>query len=242
MPPLPPTPPPRKAPTFRLRVDDLAHPGVAVFFSAVVPADVLQRAVDASMTWLYTRETAPTKYVVKSITLILRAMDGVAHTTGTRTHKEIHLSLDYVLKTRYHAADEITGVLVHEAVHCFQHFARGTCPGGLVEGIADFVRLRAGRAPPHWTRSADGAWDAGYERTAYFLAWLDARGAPTAPEEGTFVRRLNASMRSGAYDARIFETLAGQPVDALWTAYGASFAAPNKAAPDDVPAEAPPPA
>ena len=63
MPPISPTPAPRKAPTLRLRVDDLAHPGVAVFFNAVVPAEVLQRAVDASMTWLYTREAAPTKYV-----------------------------------------------------------------------------------------------------------------------------------------------------------------------------------
>lgn len=159
-------------------------------------------------------------------------MDGIAHTTGTRTHKEIHLSLDYVLQARARAADEIAGVLVHEAVHCVQHTARGTCPGGLVEGIADFVRLRAGCAPPHWMCSADGAWDAGYERTAYFLAWLEERDAATGAagtEGGTFVRRLNASMQHGAYDARIFETLAGQPVGALWSAYGASLAASNKA-------------
>ena len=63
-------------------------------------------------------------------------MDGVANTSGTRTHKEIRLSLDYVLKTRDRAADEITGVLVHEVVHCFQYDARGTCPGGLIEGVA----------------------------------------------------------------------------------------------------------
>ena len=63
-------------------------------------------------------------------------MDGVANTSGTRTHKEIRLSLDYVLKTRERAADEITGVLVHEVVHCFQYDARGTCPGGLIEGVA----------------------------------------------------------------------------------------------------------
>ena len=173
---------------------------------------------------------------MKHITLILRALDGVAYTTGTRTHKEIHLSLDYVLKTRDRAADEITGVLVHEVVHCFQHTARGTCSGGLIEGIADFVRLRAGRAPPHWTFTADGAWDAGYERTAYFLAWLDERGAPAAPEEGTFVRLLNASMQHGTYDAGIFETLAGQPVDALWTAYSAALAASQTAARAEAPA------
>jgi hypothetical protein len=28
------------------------------------------------------------------------------------------------------------GVLVHEIVHCYQYDAKGTCPGGLIEGIA----------------------------------------------------------------------------------------------------------
>lgn len=31
------------------------------------------------------------------------------------------------------------GVLVHEMVHCFQYNAKGTCPGGLVEGIAGMI-------------------------------------------------------------------------------------------------------
>ncbi len=70
-------------------------------------------------------------------------MDGVANTSGTRTHKEIRLSLDYVLKTRDRAADEITGVLVHEVVHCFQYDARGTCPGGLIEGVAGVLCVLA---------------------------------------------------------------------------------------------------
>lgn len=36
------------------------------------------------------------------------------------------------------------GVCVHEMVHCWQWNAKGTCPGGLIEGIADYVRLRSG--------------------------------------------------------------------------------------------------
>lgn len=63
-------------------------------------------------------------------------MEGVAHTSGTRTHKEVWLSLDYVYACRERAEAEIAGVLVHEMVHCFQHDANGTCPGGLIEGIA----------------------------------------------------------------------------------------------------------
>ena len=63
-------------------------------------------------------------------------MDGVAYTTGNATQKEIHFSLDYIKKVEHRGKDEITGVLVHEVVHCYQHTGRDTCPGGLIEGVA----------------------------------------------------------------------------------------------------------
>lgn len=80
------------------------------------------------------------EHSVQTILLILRAMPGVAHTTGSHTNKEIHFSLDYISAT--HAAhperirEEILGVLTHEVVHCFQHNGQGCCPGGLIEGVA----------------------------------------------------------------------------------------------------------
>lgn len=87
-------------------------------------------------------------------------------------------------------AFEIEGVLVHELVHCFQHNGRGACPGGLVEGIADWVRLGAGLGAPHWRRGAvPDRWDQGYERTAYFLDWLEVKFG-----RGT-VRRMNEALR-----------------------------------------------
>jgi hypothetical protein len=66
-------------------------------------------------------------------------MQGVAYTTGSDLdddHKEIHFSTDYIESSASRAHDEIFGVLVHEVVHCFQYNANGTCPGGLIEGIA----------------------------------------------------------------------------------------------------------
>lgn len=90
-------------------------------------------------------------------------MDGVAYTTGSRLdsdhkvrsrfynllkvgsqegnnippHKEIHFSTDYIAGISPERIEsEIKGVLQHELVHCFQCDGKGTCPGGLVEGMA----------------------------------------------------------------------------------------------------------
>lgn len=156
----------------------------------------------------------------RSVTLILEDMPGVAYTKGTELdddHKEIHLSMGYVKGIRRAPADdpsptftsvattggghgggggdvagayEIEGVLVHELVHCFQYNGRGECPGGLVEGIADWVRLAARLGAPHWRKDAvPDRWDQGYERTAYFLDWLETKFG-----RGT-VRRMNEALR-----------------------------------------------
>jgi hypothetical protein len=103
-------------------------------------------------------------------------MGGVAYTTVLPLddlHKEIHLSLDYVqgVLSRDPAGlrHELDGVITHEMVHCFQGNCEGTAPGGLVEGIADFVRLKAGLSPPHWNRAPENRghkWDEGYQKTA----------------------------------------------------------------------------
>jgi len=91
-------------------------------------------------------------------------MDGIAYTTGSdldNDHKEIYFSLDYIGQIPDdRAQNEILGVIRHEMVHCWQYDACGTAPGGLIEGISDFVRMKAGLGPPHWTRKGE-RWDAG---------------------------------------------------------------------------------
>ncbi|KAJ5161566.1 hypothetical protein N7492_006958 [Penicillium capsulatum] len=135
----------------------------------------------------------------RSVTVFLRDFGGVAYTTGTELdddHKEIHISLPYIVhctagqSAKADPLHELVGVLTHELVHCYQHTTppdsdetRGKRevthpPGGLIEGIADFVRLKAGLEPPHWQRpksAVDRApkWDAGYQYTAFFLAWIE---------------------------------------------------------------------
>ncbi|PGH10033.1 hypothetical protein GX51_00300 [Blastomyces parvus] len=123
-------------------------------------------------------------------------------------HKEIHFSLSYIstVSNKFADADaarELAGVITHELVHCYQHTrphsragpeelkknkkkrkndksrpAIPNPPSGLIEGIADFVRLKAGLVPPHWKRPMSkaergGRWDQGYQLTAFFLEWIE---------------------------------------------------------------------
>ena len=160
------------------------------------------------------------------MTVILEPLGGVAYTTGIQLdddHKEIHFSLDYINQiSEDRRAKEIQGVLVHEMVHCWQWNAKGTCPGGLIEGIADYVRLKAGLDPPHWKRPTKGKdedaspyrWDAGYEKTGFFLNWLEEEHG-----EGS-VRSINASLRGVVYDENKFwKALFGESVEGLWKRY-----------------------
>jgi hypothetical protein len=138
---------------------------------------------------------------------------GVAHTFGSSTEKNIHFSLEHIVNSASRARHEILGVLTHEIVHCLQYDGLGKCPGGLIEGMADYVRLRASLGPPHWRPNKRGdKWDAGYERTGYFLNWIErTRG------EGT-VMQINGAMKGRAYSPSIF-LVTGKTVDVLWEQY-----------------------
>lgn len=207
-------------PKLRLEVRDLNHRGADTFLSSVHAGKALAVSVQNVLSLLYQSPASQTTTPppTRSVTLILRPMDGIAYSTGTELdsdHKEIHMSLDYIHGIdASRSSDEILGVLTHEMVHCFQHNAFGTCPGGLIEGVADWVRMHSGLGPPHWKRVAGQKWDAGYEHTAYFLEYLETRvGAG-------FVRRLNEKLRIRRYEEKWFWTeLCGKTVEELWSDY-----------------------
>lgn len=212
-------------PKLRLKIQDLNHPGAHVFTSNSNISTALSAAVESVLAILYRSNVSipPTR----SVTLILRSMPGVAYTTGStldEDHKEIHFSLDYISNIsskRQH--DEIQGVLVHEMVHCWQWNALGTAPGGLIEGIADYVRLKADLSPPHWRRESGGDWDAGYQHTGYFLEWLEVKYGEVS------VMRINENLRETKYLEKVFwEKLFGKGVKELWKDYSTHMTAEEK--------------
>ncbi|KAK1323892.1 hypothetical protein QJS10_CPA02g00375 [Acorus calamus] len=149
---------------------------------------------------------------VNRVTLIIESMDGVAYTSGD----EIHLSANYVAGYTGDVRREITGVLYHEMTHVWQWNGGGNTPGGLIEGIADFVRLKAGFVPGHWHQPGQGnRWDEGYDVTARFLDYCDGLLAG-------FVGRLNGMMKM-SYSPSFFVDLLGKTVDQLWTDYKAKY-------------------
>lgn len=93
---------------------------------------------------------------------------------------------------------------------------RGTAPGGLIEGIADYVRLRAGLAPPHWNPKGGKRWDEGYSVTGYFLDWIEKYYSG-------FVRAVNAILRESTWDEGVFKLITGKSVDDLWKEYRKSL-------------------
>lgn len=206
-----------KTPRLLLEVRDLSSAGAQDFLRAIRSGSIVEEYVRVVLNLLYAPgcSVPPTR----SVTLVVRSMPGVAYTTGKdidEDHKEIHLSTDYISHVRSDRRHlEILGVLTHELVHCFQWNADGTAPDGLTEGIADWVRLNCGLAPPHWHRDADGEWDAGYEHTGYFLDYLEERFG-----YGT-VRKINQSLKKGKYVERTFWSgLFHCSVKKLWDDYG----------------------
>ena len=207
-------------PKLRFEIRDLNHPGASVFLDKVHPTKGLSDAVTIVVQSLYEPFTGDLPSPgVRSITLVLKPMDGVAYTTGSELddeHKEIHFSLDYIdrLAKGDLGAEEIRGVLVHEMVHVWQWNGKGKAPAGLIEGVADFIRLKAGYAPPHWTKKPGNSWKDGYEKTAYFLEFLEH-----VHGDGK-VREINDKLRKEEYNEETFwKNLFGQDVETLWKSY-----------------------
>ncbi|XP_073120291.1 uncharacterized protein [Henckelia pumila] len=116
-------------------------------------------------------------------------------------------------KARYH----FTAIMYHEMTHVFQWSGQQTAPGGLTEGMADYVMVKSHiyEKSTYPKPGAGSRWDEGYGITEHFLEYCDSL------REG-FTPALNKKMRY-AYSDNYFVELLGKPVNQLWLDYKAKY-------------------
>ncbi|KAK7253199.1 hypothetical protein RIF29_37723 [Crotalaria pallida] len=149
---------------------------------------------------------------VQKVSLIVENIEGVAFDINN----EIHVSSSYIDEYPGDIKNEITGILYHEMTHVWQWDANGQAPSGLIEGIADFVRLKAGYANLNWVPPGRGDdWFQGYDVTARFLDYCNSI-------KNGFVAELNKKMKS-SYSDTYFDELLGKSVTQLWADYKAKY-------------------
>ncbi|KAJ6811598.1 uncharacterized protein M6B38_135810 [Iris pallida] len=166
----------------------------------------------SSFIWEIFAQAEPDRKNIALVTLAIESMDGVAYTSSNG----IHVSANYIAQYSGDVVAEFTGVMYHEMTHVWQWNGNGATPSGLIEGIADYVRLKAGYVPSHWVKPGEGSrWDQGYDVTARFLDYCGGR------RDG-FVGMLNGRMKDG-YSVELFQELLGESVDQLWSDYKSQY-------------------
>ncbi|KAI9930714.1 hypothetical protein AWENTII_007305 [Aspergillus wentii] len=209
-----------KTPVFALHLKDWSLPGAHRILQVIHNVEILQEAATFILDNLFNDEIPPPE--VQSITIIvttddfLRSIGAAAFHSSSDldpTRRTIEISETWLSSlSPERLAAELLGVLRHELVHCFQPEPPTQTPSGLVEGIADWVRLISGLRPPHW-EARKTSWDAGYDTTAYFLAYLEEEYG-----RGT-VAAINNKAFCVDYSPAIWKELLGKDVDMLWDEY-----------------------
>lgn len=167
----------------------------------------------SSFIWLTFNESIAERKDHDQVTLVIRSFRPSQRALVSRTLNDIILiNAEHVQNYPGDARLELSGILFHEMTHVWQQYGNGKAPRGLVNGIADYVRLRAGLAPKEWTQRGLGSrWDKGYAITAYFLDYCNGL-------KNGFVAELNKLMK-GDYSDEFFPMVLGKTVDELWMDY-----------------------
>lgn len=148
----------------------------------------------------------------RRLTIIFkRDMRGVANTSGTT----ITCAGAWYLQ---HRKDEAVGSIVHEMVHVVQQYGDHPAPGWLVEGIADYIRFYLFEPELHGADIAPRAagkdhYDDSYRVTANFLNWVILQG------NTTLLTTLNAALRRGNYNDKLWLRLTGHSLQELGDAW-----------------------
>jgi hypothetical protein len=163
----------------------------------------------------------------KQVSLKIYAFDGVANASPQSGH--INFSSNHIENFSGSSAEdaytELFGVLVHEGHHLFQ--ASNTGPGGMVEGMADYVRIRAELYGPNRKPQKGGNWDSPYTTGGFFFSYLhganklhDIEYSSPDPQSG---RALHARQMSN-WNVSAFQEIFGKDVSELWNEYQGDIA------------------
>ncbi|XP_038887144.1 uncharacterized protein LOC120077334 [Benincasa hispida] len=151
---------------------------------------------------------------VHNIRLFIDAKyDAVSYTSGT----DIFIAANHIATYSGDLRNEVAGILYQQLTHVWQWAGNGEAPAGLIEGVAEFVRLKSGFVSGEWAAAGDGdRWDEGHGGvTARFLEYLEGLGSG-------FVAELNRKMRNG-YSKDYFVELMAATADELWAEYKAEY-------------------
>ena len=193
----------------------------------VIPDPIAaMKAVACQVCTILYRDPDEVKRNPASIRLHIYDFDGVANAGGdTISFSSRHIAnYDEPEDARF----EFLGVLIHETTHLYQYDDGG---GGLVEGMADFVRIRAGHHRMN-RRTRGGAWTDAYTTSGFFFSWLAGPGglqktaaSPADPDIGWAInQRMDGNWseqvfmdRLDARRGRALERVPGSdPLTAAW--------------------------
>ena len=192
--------------------------GDGAMFDTVIPDPVAaMKAIACQVCTILYREPAEITRNPSTIRLRIYDFEGVANAGGGN----INFSSRHIANYRApeDARFEFLGVLIHEATHLYQ-FDAGS--GGLVEGMADFVRIRAGHHRMS-RRVPGGAWTEPYTTSGFFFSWLAGPGGLQRDGRGRADRdigwAINEAMRGSEFRESVFMERLGADVDTLWREY-----------------------
>ncbi|KAM5342878.1 hypothetical protein ACJ41O_013844 [Fusarium nematophilum] len=204
-------------PELRFEIRDLNHCGTQHFLNMFNVADCMTTAAKNVLQLLYVPPSLPP---TRSITLVLTDMPEIARLLEGELgpdHRVIELSISYIgmLFQGATVTKAFAGLITHHMVHCVAYSWSSQISAGFIEGIADWVRIRAGLASEFWREDADGGWDDGYHYTAYFLEYVENRFG-----EGT-IRGIIHTINNRPLDAStVWTEVTGHSVEDLWQQYG----------------------
>jgi hypothetical protein len=109
-------------------------------------------------------------------------------------------------------------VVTHEVMHIVQNYGRGSGPGWITEGIADYARYKYGvdNDGAKWALTdykTGQQYDNSYRITARFLAWMEKHNYKD------IVKILDQNMRDHSYKEELWKTQTAMTLPELWAAY-----------------------